>query len=540
MTAPRRLDIAFLAAATFIALVLRGWGLGLLGLVHFDEGIYAMAGLGLGASALPKFDPSWIAYAPPGFPLLVGLAFRVLGPSDVAAIGVSVLLGAATVPLLGVLAGRAFGREAGAWATMFALLWGAHVAFSRMALTDATYLFAWTLALLASARLLERPAPGRVIAAGLAIGLAMNAKYNGWLAGVVLVLAAVSSRAERSWKPWGAFVLALIVAGLAYAPWYLFVERHGGYGSLLRHQSGYVLGVNAWWPDLQVQLAQVVALSGLPGWTVVLQVPCAVALSLVALSSRRPLPAWLRSAWNVLAALALLLAPSLVWLMALTRVPTGLVDERPAARLASWSWVVLTILTPLYHPYARLWLPLHAISLVLVCGWLTGLGRTTDRRATLWQGAVATMALLWAIVIPSGRPLPGLLGPSDSLRSACLEAADLLKDAPTPVPVLARPSALFYLGRRVEVSRFADSRPVATYFGPSPWLLIDEAQWHQDGMPEDVLRRVHSRWEVARRWPVPLNAPTLLDIDPAAASDPTRAIPVDLVLYRRRSTEGPP
>src|SRR5262249_48935678 len=154
---------------------------------------------------------------------------------------------------------------------------------------------------------------------------------------------------------------------------------------------------SAWWPNLQVQLAQVVALSGLPGWAAAAYVPCAVVLLLVAVAAARPLPAWSRSTWNVLASLALLLVPSLVWLMALTRVPPGVVDERPAPRLASWAWVVLSILTPLYHPYARLWLPLHAMSLVLVSGWLTGLGRTGDRRSLVWYGAVAATALVWTI-----------------------------------------------------------------------------------------------------------------------------------------------
>ncbi len=40
--------------------------------------------------------------------------------------------------------------------------------------------------------------------------------------------------------------------------------------------------------------------------------------------------------------------------------------------LGSW-WILLSILTPFYHPYARLWMPLHAAGWLLVAGLIVEL-----------------------------------------------------------------------------------------------------------------------------------------------------------------------
>ena len=83
---PPRLDsglpreILVVIALTLLGAVLRLWSPGRLGLVHFDEGIYALAGLwSLSPRGLAGIDPTVIAYAPPGFPFLVGLSYLVFG-----------------------------------------------------------------------------------------------------------------------------------------------------------------------------------------------------------------------------------------------------------------------------------------------------------------------------------------------------------------------------------------------------------------------------------------------------------------------------
>ena len=131
-----------------------------------------------------------ISYAPPGFPFLVGLAYGLLGVSDVSAILVSIVAGTLTIPVVGWLAYRTFGRGAGAAASAFAALSGPHIAFSRMALTDASFLLFWLLAIGQGQRFLERPGFPRAVVLGLAVGVAQLFKYNGWIAGVVVALGA--------------------------------------------------------------------------------------------------------------------------------------------------------------------------------------------------------------------------------------------------------------------------------------------------------------------------------------------------------------
>ena len=78
-----------------------------------------------------------------------------------------------------------------------AALSGFHVAFSRMALTDASFLFFWVLALIAGQRFLERPGAARGVVLGLSVGLAQWFKYNGWLAGVAVPMAACLGLVDR-------------------------------------------------------------------------------------------------------------------------------------------------------------------------------------------------------------------------------------------------------------------------------------------------------------------------------------------------------
>ena len=137
---------------------MRLWGLKRLGLIHFDEGIYAIAGLwSVSPGGLAAIDPTLIAYAPPGFPILVGLSYLLFGVSDLAAILVSVLTGTLTIPATAWLARRTFGAGAGAFAAALVALSGFHVAYSRMALTDASFLLFWVLGLICGQRFLERP-----------------------------------------------------------------------------------------------------------------------------------------------------------------------------------------------------------------------------------------------------------------------------------------------------------------------------------------------------------------------------------------------
>ncbi|MFO0961105.1 MAG: glycosyltransferase family 39 protein [Isosphaeraceae bacterium] len=528
-----RQALLILLASTVLGLAIRGWNLGRLGLVHFDEGIYATSAAALADSS--AIDPGLIAYAPPAYPILVSVAFRVLGPSDTAAILVSILAATATIPLLSRLADRAFGPPAGSLAAILSAMWGGHIAFSRMALTDATFLFAWTLGLIAAARLIERPTPGRVLLAGLAIGLAQCTKYNGWLLVPVMFAAALPIR-----KPRGRLIAALLfsalLAALLYFPWFRFVEGHGGYKALLRHQSGYVLGILAWPHDARIQMDQVEALSGLPNWGIVGR--CLLA-SMAMAGLLVPLPDRLRHVGTVASIIGVAAVPSIAWWIALISLQAGLIDTRPWRRVLCWSWLILAVLTPMYHPYARLWLPVQASSLVLASGMAFDRARST-KFGRSWSVAVAVAAILFLASFGRGRPLPGLLEPSDTLRTACLQASAEVLREPDRVPTLARPSVLFYLASRIRFARLADPGSARTVvgFGPSAWLLIDEIQWRQGDSGGGSIDP--ERWREFGRWPTPLNLPTWLDVDPSAASSPSDARDASLILYRPPRSDRSP
>ena len=172
-TSTRR-KAGIIAIFTFLGAILRLWNFNRLGLTHFDEGIYAFKGLwSLTPGGLWSLDRELIAYAPPLYPIMVGVGYWILpwGMSDLSAIFVSTCCGIATIPVVGWLGRRSFGVGAGAAASAFACLSGPHIAFSRMALTDAPFLLFWLIAIGLGMRFIEKPGVWRAIVFGLAVGL---------------------------------------------------------------------------------------------------------------------------------------------------------------------------------------------------------------------------------------------------------------------------------------------------------------------------------------------------------------------------------
>ncbi len=470
-------EIAVVVVVTLVAALTRFWNWRALGITHFDEGIYALAGLwALDPGGLLALDPGIIPYSPPGFPFLIGLSYRVFGDTDHAAILVAQLLGVATIPLLAWLARRAFGPGAGAAAGSLAALAGVHVVFSRMALTDVPFLFTWILALIAGARFLERPAAGRAVLLGVAVGHAQYFKYNGCLTGVIVAIAAVtgmslrSSLTRREAVRTIAWLLAAgVTAAVVYTPWYLFVEaQQGGYAGLLKHHSGYLTATTAWPQNWRIQLGQGVALSGGAEWGV-----AAWALAWFGAGFARHgfrfLPSgsdrWPRFWIGMLAGGVLLgKVPNLAWWVGLGWVAWAVFDRRPSVRVVAASWILLTILTPFYHPYARLWLPLHA------AGWLM-LGGIVER---IWSGFLdgvpakagprlgpfprrllprAAVAMLCAgigayhelVVRPEATALGDVLRPTNTLRIDVQMAEKQIPAKTRTLKLLTRPPVLFYL-----------------------------------------------------------------------------------------------
>jgi hypothetical protein len=539
--------------ATLVGFVVRLWNPAQLGLIHFDEGIYASAGLwSILPGGLARLDPTVISYAPAGFPTLVGLAYLILGVGDVSAILVSVFAGALTIPVIAWLARRTFGPGAGSVAAWLAALSGFPIAFSRMALTDASFLLCWLVAIGLGQRFLERPAPVRAILFGLAVGSAQLFKYHGWLAGGIVAVAALSeflvaasaNRNRRVARIWGFGLLAILAAAIVYAPWFQFVESHGGYASLLRHQRGYLGGFSTWLGHLRVQLAQANALSGGLSWSIGAALCVVATLSCLDKPGQNSWTSFLRrtSAQSIACFGLVSFVPNLGWWVGPYFVWRLRGERSEALSVLGTAWLLLSILTPFYHPYARLWLTLEAIGWVLLSGVLVRVWRTRASETAEEQGGVSHQAkrldfarrpridlMFVSVVILATIARAGLgswgfhqshvLDPSASLRLACVRLSTDLPEKVSRLLVLARPSATYYLGRTSASLVVCPDIAVLEASGEaSDWLVVDSALLKASGTVEGVRDRLFRRWDVQATYPTTLNLPTLLDIDPGAAT----------------------
>jgi 4-amino-4-deoxy-L-arabinose transferase-like glycosyltransferase len=559
---PRR-EALVVAALTAAGGLLRLWSIGRLGLVHFDEGIYAMAGTwAMSPRGLGGLDPTLISYAPPGFVFLVGLFYGLIGASDVSAILVSIVAGTLTIPVAGWLAYRSFGRGAGAAASAFAALAGPHVAFSRMALTDVSFLLFWLIAVGQGQRFVERPGPARAGALGIAVGVAQLFKYNGWLAGIVVALGAATWTVlhREEWTPrkqarlwgWGAF--AAIVAAVVYWPWFRFVESHGGYAALLAHQRGYMGGVSSWPDHALVQLEQDRALSGGLPWMAFGGLAAAIA-TLTAIGGaggpRRSPAIGLTIALSLTALCSFFhgaLFGAVLWMivfaMAGVRTPT------PTVLVLALGWIVLALLTPFYHPYARLLLPLQGFAWLLLGGAFAIIGQSLERvgaseprriggvpRSLLGFAAGCWLVPLVLAVLPGPRAvstwsISEILEPSDSLRQGCRSLGATLLKAPSSLRLYARPPVTFYLSGVVPVAPQPTLEALLAARDPGAWALLDAAMVRQGGGIRGRLPGLADRWDLVREIPTTLNLPTLLDVDPSAAASRSADRSAPLLLFR--------
>jgi 4-amino-4-deoxy-L-arabinose transferase-like glycosyltransferase len=167
-------------------------------------------GLGLRAAA-GGVTAQW----PPAFPFLLSLVYRVAGPKPLAGQVVNCALGALTVPLLYLLARRAFGRrEATVAAVGLALLPG-QILWNDVLIAETLYTFLLVAFFVLIAYLPRRPWVAVVL--GVAVGLAALTRGEG----LILIPAAIAVQ----WRAlpraqllrWSAALVAAAV--LTVAPW---------------------------------------------------------------------------------------------------------------------------------------------------------------------------------------------------------------------------------------------------------------------------------------------------------------------------------
>ena len=531
-----------LALATALAFALRAWGWSTIGIDHFDEGVYAFTGLAWSDGAQPLAAyPDQILFSPPIYPFLVSLAFRLSGPSAVAAVAINVLVGVATVFLVGLLARRWFGWQAGVAAAVLLATDPLHLMLSRAALTDAVFLLFFVLALAAWVEALRARTWAWAIAAGVLTGLAWNTKYHGWftllIAGWGLLAVAWDSRRDREavirlGKLW------LVMAGVAaacYLPWALHVQGEIGYGALLEYQGTNVTSRLA--ANVRRQLGQQAFIEN--QWSRL--GPGIAAVSVLLLGSAT-FPRALLMATGIALGGALLGQGFIVFSLLVAALCFGL---RPGAPTPMWLLAGLTALwmalAPAYDPYARLLLPLWTAAAV-GSGWVLSRLLVTSSGRPQWQSGIPAAAL------PTARGMkPRSVGglsccllivtaltvmyressrPQSPWRSAVrMEAAaeDLTASIPegSRVIVLAEPALAFYLHLRgrpafertdlpEEIAGVSDTVFVAAghYVRTAPYLR------------ENIIDALAARLSVVDTVAVvPRDLRLLDDLDPGAATD---------------------
>lgn len=402
-----------LTAITLGGLALRCEGLSDLSLAHFDEGVLMSSAFDVRLKGLWQFTLAQPLQAPPLYPWLVGGLMWLTGvASPLIGVYASALFGSAMVPLFFLLARRLFGNRVGLIAAGLLATSDLHIAFSRMALTEAVLTFWFVLAMYALARLADAGSSfwGWSVAAGLATAAAWNTKYNGWMplaiAATAWFLFAVRGRFVRrhtdaewgqshSWlRLWAGLLMATSIAVACYVPWYRYVERsfEGGYAAVHQNHLNYVGGL-ADWPSRAARLFVSLSAFRHLGWLLTLAGMlfglgwcCTIFRREHSRTPRLPVSAALIFGAMAVVAAAVLGADALCLLIATAAIVPALIWGRQEHMM--WAvWLgAFDVLTPFYHPYTRLLVPAIPAAICLTL-WL--LSATFEYCAVLATQAAA-------------------------------------------------------------------------------------------------------------------------------------------------------
>jgi hypothetical protein len=139
--------------------------------------------------------------------------------------------------------------------------------------------------------------------------------------------------------------------------------------------------------------------------------------------------------------------------------------------------------------------------------------------------------------------LPGLLAPSDALRTATASIARKLPRTVKTLRVFARPPVTFYLGQMagLQFERQASLSELLRHGDQATWALLDTALLTQGEDLRMKSNQSSTDWNLVRAMPTPLSMPVLLDIDPGIAfGDDEAGASVELRLLRPERAGDPP
>lgn len=513
-----RREWVLLLLLLLLGFTLRAWQISSVGLDHFDEGVYVFSALGLSDAAQPNllYPEQW-KFSPPVYISLVALAYKLIGPSDMAAVLVNVFLGTLTIAAVWWLGRRWFGPPAGIAAAALISLSEFHIALSRAALTDVAFAFFFLIALGLITLALERSSVKLAVLAGLVVGIAWNTKYHGWFALVIAGLALLPYAYVYRTRGWTLarllilYVVISVVAGITFLPWALFVQfQPGGYRALLEYQR---ILIDAHWRTNLIMQVQMQLFSEGP----LTRVSIPVAFLCASLLAPRGRISGIR----LFVILVLLCIAALTVggagtaaLLSLLALP-GLLKR--TSSLATWLALsglsVWFITTPLYHPYARLVLPFVLTTYLIAGFWMATLLTEAESRSAHNIRLVLVAGIGALVVLIVALALPRTSDPWRSSRGAPDAVAAMNAIIPTGsrVIVIGEPEVAFYfhLARRPAFERADD--PVTWQSIQTPVFMVAGVYAKRATVLREGLEKLGARLVPLGKYPVEPNDLRLLD-----------------------------
>jgi 4-amino-4-deoxy-L-arabinose transferase-like glycosyltransferase len=312
---------------------------------HYDEGVYA-SNRWFTPEEGARF-PDRHLYAPPLWPAVLEMSQLALGTSPLGVMLPGIICGVISIWLIWRLVREWVGAEVAILIAGLLAVNGYHIMFSRTALTDVPVTMLIVGGITAGWRAISTERLGIAIWAGILIGLAWSTKYNGWYplavtgAGLLAANLFHVKQTGVAWSRWRCWFVMLLTAAFVWLPAWLDLQDKGGYAAVAQNHSGYMEGWSFWLTNFRRQFEHLRwwdLVGSHIGFFSVASIP--LILSLFGLGSRvtqlmrfalrnEPLTAEVLSGWMALA------------------------------------WVSsLLLVTPLYHPYPRLALPLFLSLLV--------------------------------------------------------------------------------------------------------------------------------------------------------------------------------
>ncbi len=166
---------------------------------------------------------------PPGYPVSLGVVFKIFGESDWTTYGFNVALAALTVGVIYAIGVAAFDRPTAIVGALAMAIWPGQVYFASLTLSEPLFTLLFTAGVLLV--VLAPKASGArgpmLVSLGIVVGLAALTRGQALL---LLPLALIAWRLEaRRWRPAIAWVmLAALATGVVMAPWVARNQRELG------------------------------------------------------------------------------------------------------------------------------------------------------------------------------------------------------------------------------------------------------------------------------------------------------------------------